>query len=172
MPTPTPDGMLPVTLAAVDLLRPFLPDGRVRLTLDLGSRRRPRYQHVTGSIVCFGVRITGRPRRVVDVIMQEDTAPPGLCTTFPVDIVFAAETPTPTPTKTPPPGIVNHPAWSARDKRLQCHICQKWHDLEATYDRDFLGHNPTPDQAFRWLSVRSYITAAEKRGWPPAGELV
>lgn len=91
--TPVPDGMLPVTLAAVELLRPFLPAGRVRLTLDLGSRSTARYEQLTGTIVCFAVRVTGRPRRTVDVVFQEDTAPSGLCTTFPVDRLLDAEPP-------------------------------------------------------------------------------
>lgn len=69
-----------------------------------------------------------------------------------------------------PPGIIHHPAWKAADNRLQCHICQKFHDSEAGYDRDFLAHNPDASQAYRWLSIRTYVSHAAERGWPPAGE--
>jgi hypothetical protein len=73
---------------------------------------------------------------------------------------------------TPPAGIVNHPSWKPADKRLQCPLCLKLHDTETTYDQDFLAHDPNADQAYRWLSARSYISHATERGWPPAGELV
>lgn len=88
-----PEGMLPVTLAAVELLRPFLPAGRVRLALEHGPDARMPYEQLTGRIVCFAVRADGAPRRVVDLVFQEDTAPEGLRTTIPVDSILNAEPP-------------------------------------------------------------------------------
>ncbi len=72
---------------------------------------------------------------------------------------------------TPPAGIIKHPAWNGRDKGLRCHICQTLHQTEADYDVDFLRHDPTAEQGYRWLSAHSYIRVAAARGWPPAGEL-
>jgi hypothetical protein len=94
-----PEGMLPVTLAAVERLRPFLPTGRVRLTLNHGPDAPMPGEECTGRIVCFAVRADGADgdtrRRVVDLVFQEDTAPDGLRTTIPVDHIRDAEPPPP-----------------------------------------------------------------------------
>lgn len=69
------------------------------------------------------------------------------------------------------PGIIHHPGWVARDRRLQCRRCRRFHDTEESYDVDFLGHELTADEAYRGLSARSYLAVAAARGWPPAGGL-
>jgi hypothetical protein len=42
----------------------------------------------------------------------------------------------------------------------------------AEYNRHFLDHQPTAEQAFRWLSGHEYDRQAPRRGWPSGEEML
>ena len=69
--------------------------------------------------------------------------------------------------------LASHPAFSYRAAALDCPICRQFITLKVTeYDRHFTGHNPAQEQAYAWLSGRSYDRLAARRGWPLAAQLV
>ena len=69
--------------------------------------------------------------------------------------------------------LAPHPAFSYRATALACPIRRQFITLKVTeYDRHFTGHNPTQEQAYAWLSSRSYDRLAARRGWPLSARLV
>lgn len=62
--------------------------------------------------------------------------------------------------------LATHPAFSHRKAALVCPICRSEHLRVRDYDRDFLSHEPTADQAREWLSWMTYVREARRRSWP------
>ena len=61
--------------------------------------------------------------------------------------------------------LATHPAFSHRHVALVCPLCGTLHQRVPDYDRDFLAHQPTAEQAWRRLSGRRYEREAPRRGW-------
>lgn len=64
--------------------------------------------------------------------------------------------------------LATHPAWSHRHAALKCPICPTPTTFAHVplYERHFLTHQPTAEQAWQWLSGRAYRQLHTARGWP------
>jgi hypothetical protein len=67
--------------------------------------------------------------------------------------------------------LASHPAFSLAQAALACPLCEDFTTERCgEYDRHFLAHDPTQEQACEWLSWRTYERLAAKRGWPEIAE--
>lgn len=62
--------------------------------------------------------------------------------------------------------LSTHPAWVHSVAALVCPVCKATYHRVTDYDRDFLGHKPDAEEAWRWLSGKVYEREAGRRGWP------
>lgn len=68
--------------------------------------------------------------------------------------------------------LATHPAFNLDVAALQCPLCEDFTTTRcAEYDRHFLGHDPSREQAERWLSAKRFEKEALRRRWasPCAG---
>ena len=69
--------------------------------------------------------------------------------------------------------LATHPAFIARRAALVCPICRRWETTRAAeYDQHFLAHEPTQEQAYKWLSGKTYRKVAQRKGWPDTDQLI
>lgn len=69
--------------------------------------------------------------------------------------------------------LASHPAFSLGCGALVCPLCPEFKTERAgEYDKHFIAHGPTQEQAYQWLSWRTYERLAAKNGWPDTGQLV
>jgi hypothetical protein len=69
--------------------------------------------------------------------------------------------------------LATHPAFDRREVALVCPLCRDYTTgRPAEYDRHFLAHEPAQEQAYKWLSGKTYRRVAQRRGWPDTATLV
>lgn len=69
--------------------------------------------------------------------------------------------------------LATHPAFSMRLVALACPLCRDFETMRCgEYNKHFLAHEPTQEQAYRWLDWKAYGRLAAKQGWPDTDQLV
>jgi predicted RNA-binding Zn-ribbon protein involved in translation (DUF1610 family) len=67
--------------------------------------------------------------------------------------------------------LATHPAFSSSAVAVVCPLCADGQVFETRrvgeYDRHFLTHDPTMEQAERWMSGRTFERVGIEKGWLP-----
>jgi hypothetical protein len=69
--------------------------------------------------------------------------------------------------------LATHPAFNMSEGMLACPLCKDYLTHSAPeYDKHFLAHEPTQEQAYKWLSGKTYRKVAQRKDWPDTDQLI